>query len=152
MYFMRNNCRWTKFNPWISVNDFQIENAAFRVPAIIFGNRLHISEVAAPHSNESIVRFFGFFNNSEDCSNTEIVATNIQPGNMQFEATTKTPDGRVDPFPCMIYLSSVKRTETDNFISKEIVVKWSIIFMVYHFDRLPKEKSLVGGYCPYLYM
>jgi len=96
-------------NPEISMGDFQIENAAFRVPAIVFGNRLHISEVAAPHSNESIFRFLGFFNNSDDCSNTAIVATNIQPGNMQFEVTRKTTDGRVAPFPGMIIISRARR-------------------------------------------
>jgi len=79
---------------------FQINQEGFRVVAFIHGNRLHVSEVAATNSNESIVRFLGYIDNSEqDCPDTEILATNIMPGHMEFKVTTKTPDGQSISIP-----------------------------------------------------
>jgi len=64
---------------------FQIEKSSYNVFAFIMGNRIHISEVGVADSNGTALRFLGYFNESQqECINTELVATNVMLGHMQF--------------------------------------------------------------------
>jgi len=64
-----------------------------RVIAFISGNRIHISKAASSASNESVVQFLGYFNNSQQgCPDIEIALTKFGLDVMEFKVSSKTPD------------------------------------------------------------
>jgi len=72
---------------------FQFKNPHHKVVAFVFGDRIHISEVAATATNESIVRFLGNFHNSqEQCEKTVIQVTHSVPGALEFNVSVRTSD------------------------------------------------------------